>query len=166
MGVKMPANSSSRFEGGYTLVELIVAVLVFSIMFVSLYMGIAFGFGVSRSERENLRATQIILERMEGIRLFNYDQLSDTSLNPLTFTKTYYPQASGGQSQGITYTGTVSVVSGVTLDPTATYSADMKKITVQLNWVSGGVARSRTVSTYSARNGIQNYIISTNKPGS
>lgn len=162
MGVKISTRSNSRYARGYTLVEVIIAVAIVAVMFVSLYLGIAFGFGVSRSERENLRATQIILERMEGIRLFRYDQLSDTNLNPTTFTRTYYPQASGNQSQGITYIGTVNVVSNITLDPVAGYSTDMKKVTVTLNWVSSGVPRSRTISTYAAKNGIQNYIVSTN----
>jgi len=97
MGEKITTGSSSRFELGYTTMEVVIAVFIMSIMFISLYAGITFGFGVSRTERENLRATQIILERMEGIRLFRFDQLSDTNLNPLTFSRTYYPQASGGQ---------------------------------------------------------------------
>jgi Tfp pilus assembly protein PilE len=162
MGENITTDSTYRFERGYTTVEVIVAVLIMSVMFVSLYAGISFGFGVSRTERENLRATQIIMERMEGIRLFRFDQLSDTNLNPATFTRTYYPQASGGQSQGITYNGTVTVDTNITLDPSATYSAVMKKITVQLNWVSEGVPRTRIISTYASQNGIQNYIMSTN----
>jgi type II secretory pathway pseudopilin PulG len=162
MGIKMPTSSRSRSERAFTLVEVVFAAAITSVMFVSLYLGIAFGFRVSRSERENLRATQIILERMEGIRLFRFDQLSDTNLNPLTFTKTFYPNASGSQSQGITYNGSVTVDTNVTLDPTANYSSAMKKVTIQLNWVSEGVPRSRSISTYAAQNGIQNYIVSTN----
>jgi prepilin-type N-terminal cleavage/methylation domain-containing protein len=162
MGLEMRTNFSSRFDRGFTLVEVVFAVAITAVMFVALYLGIAFGFRVSRSERENLRATQIIMERMEGIRLFRFDQLSDTTLNPTTFTRTYYPQASGAQSQGITYNGTVTVNTNITLDPSATYSSVMKKITVQLNWVSEGVARSRSISTYASQNGIQNYIMSTN----
>jgi len=162
MGLKIRTNSSSRWQRGYTLVEVVIAVAILAVMFVALYTGIAFGFRVTRSERENLRATQIILERMEGIRLFRFDQLSDTNLNPTTFTRTYYPQATGNQSQGITYTGTVTVDTNITLDPSVTYSSAMKKITVQLNWVSEGTPRTRSISTYASQNGIQNYIVSTN----
>lgn len=158
----MPIRSRVRAEHAFTLVEVIIAVAIMAVMFVSLYLGIAFGFRVSRSERENLRATQIILERMEGIRLFRFDQLTDTNLNPLTFTKTYYPDALGGQSQGITYNGTVTVDTNITLDPPASYGSQMEKVTVQLSWVSEGVPRSRSISTYVSRNGIQNYIMSTN----
>jgi len=162
MGLEKRTKLSSRIESGYTIVEVVIAVAVLSVMFVALYAGIAFGFRVTRSERENLRATQIILERMEGIRLFRFDQLSDTNLNPLAFSQTYYPQASGNKSQGITYNGTVTIDTNITLDPPANYSSVMKKITVQLNWTSEGVPRSRSISTYASQNGIQNYIISTN----
>ena len=162
MGIETPTRSSSRLQRAYTLVEVVIAVAITAVMFVALYLGIAFGFRVSRSERENLRATQIILERMEGIRLFRYDQLSDTSLNPLTFTRDYYPQASGSQSKGITYRGTVTIETNITMDPAANYSSGIKKVTVQLNWVSEGVPRTRSISTYASQNGIQNYIMSTN----
>ena len=162
MDLNMKTSLNARSQRAFTLVEVIIAVAVMSVMFVSLYLGIAFGFRVSRSERENLRATQIILERMEGIRLFRYDQLSDTNLNPATFTKTYYPDASSGQSQGITYNGTVTVTTNITLDPAANYSANMSKITVQLNWISEGVPRTRSITTFASMNGIQNYIVSTN----
>jgi hypothetical protein len=161
MDTKIRANLGS--EQAYTIVEVVFASAIIAILFVTLHMGIAFGFSVSRAERENLRATQIILERMEGIRLFTFDQVSDTALNPTTFTKSYYPAALGGQSPGITYTGRVTVVPNITLDPTATYSADMKKVTVQLDWVSSNVHRTRSLSTYVARNGIQNYVVSTNQ---
>ena len=162
MDLNVKTRPRVRSLRAFTLVEVIIAVAVMSVMFVSLYLGIAFGFRVSRSERENLRATQIILERMEGIRLFRYDQLTDTNLNPPTFSKTYYPDASGGLSQGITYNGTVTVTTNITLDPAASYSANMGEITVQLSWVSEGVPRTRSISTYASMNGIQNYIVSTN----
>ncbi len=154
-------SRSSRFRGvqtAFTLIEVVVAVAIIAVMFVTLYLGISFGFATTRFERENLRATQIILERMEGFRLMSWTQISDVGYNPVTFTSTYYPSAGGGQSQGIVYTGTVTIVDGPTLDPAASYSGDMKKITVTVNWASGSVQRSRTLNTYIARNGLQNYI--------
>ena len=162
MDVKTRAISGN--QAAYTLVEVVFASAIIALLFVTVHLGIAFGFSVSRAERENLRATQVILERMEGIRLFTFDQLSDANLNPTSFTKSYYPPSLGGQSPGITYTGTVTIASSITLDPPATYSDDMKKITVQLDWNSSNVHRTRSLTTYAARNGIQNYVISTNQP--
>jgi hypothetical protein len=145
-------------QRAFTLAEAMIGVAVVVVMFISLYIGISFGFAVTRFDRENLRATQIILERMEGIRLFTFTQVSDTALNPPAFTNYFYPLASGSQSQGTTYFGTMTVEGNITMNPPATYSTNLKKITVTLNWTSGNVPRTRTMSTYVGRHGAQNYI--------
>ena len=159
MKIKLPRTPSSRlFQCAYTLTEVVIAVAIVSVMFVSLYVGISFGFSVTQLDRENLRATQIILERMEGLRLFTFDQVSQPVLNPRTFTNYFYPLASGGQSKGITYFGTVTVSNGVALNPAATYGDRLKKVTVTVRWTSGDVTRNRTMTTYVGKHGLQNYI--------
>ena len=134
-----------------------IAVLIIGIVFVSLYLGISFGFGVTQLEREDVRATQIMLQRMEGIRLFTWDQLTNTALNPPTFQERFYPGTGNGTARGVTYTGTVAVTD-ITLTPTATYADRMKQVTVTVQWVSGRVPRTRSLTTYAAKNGIQRYI--------
>lgn len=158
MKIALPTNVNfDRSRSAFTLAEVMIAVAVIAVMFVSLYAGISFGFSVTDFERQNLRATQIMLQRLEGIRLLNWNQLTDTSLNPTTFYERYYPASGTNIANGITYTGAVQVVDA-TLDPLPSYSAQMKKITVQVTWQSGSVLRKRTVSTYSSRYGLQNYI--------
>ena len=76
-------------KSAYTLAEVLIAVTIIAILFVSLYRGIAFCFDATRAERENLRATQVILRRMEGIRLFNWNQITNTALNPPIFYEEY-----------------------------------------------------------------------------
>src|SRR5215813_10376978 len=89
-----------------TLAEVTVGVAVLAVMMVSLYGGMAGGFAITQLSRENLRGTQIMLERMEGIRLFNWNQLNySNSLLAASFTNSYYPLATNGQSKGITYSG-------------------------------------------------------------
>src|SRR6266481_414088 len=85
----------------YTLVEVIVCVALIIILFVSLYGGMSSGFAVTQTSRENLRATQIMLEYMEGIRLYNWDQLTSSNWIPTSFTNYYYPLASANESKGI-----------------------------------------------------------------
>ena len=160
MKSRLSWNQSSRHgEFAFTLVEVVVCVAIVGVVFVSLYAGIFFSFAVTRSERENLRATQVILQRMEGIRLFNWNQITDTNLNPSTFLEQYVPASAGVPASGVMYTGQVAVTS-VTLDPPATYSANMKKFTVTVTWSSGNVLCTRSASTYVAKYGIQNYIYS------
>ena len=38
------------------------------------------------------------------------------------------------------------------------YSDDMKMAVITLNWQTGSLQRSRSFTTYIARNGLQNYI--------
>jgi len=120
------------------------------------------GFALTQGSRENLRATQIMLEYMEGIRLYNWDQLTQSNWIPSTFVRYYYPLAdtNSGESQGIPYYGTVTIVTNPVLNPTAVYSANMASITVNVNWTNAGYPHGRTMTTYVARNGIQNYVYS------
>jgi hypothetical protein len=143
----------------YTLVEVVIGAAIFGITFVSLYAGMSGGFAVTQLSRENLRATQIILERMEGVRLFNWNQLCYSNMIPGRFTNYYYPLAASGESKGIVYHGTM-VVTNANLNPGATYSNQMRQITVTVNWESGGVPRTRTMTSYSSQNGMQNYVYS------
>ena len=56
---------------------------------------------------------------------------------------------------GIVYHGTVTI--GPVPVPAA-YSSDMRMVTVGLNWKTGSLNRSRSFTTYIARNGLQTYI--------
>jgi hypothetical protein len=141
----------------YTLMEVVMAVALLAIMMISLYGGITSGFAVVQLARENLRSTQIMLERMEGIRLYRWDQLVYSNMIPSTFTAYYYPLAASGESKGIAYNGTM-VVTNANLSPAATYGANMRLITVTLAWNSGNVRRTRSMSTYVSKNGVQNYV--------
>src|SRR5215831_4668811 len=114
----------------YTLVEVVICVALMVICFVSLYGGMSTGFALTQGSRENLRATQIMLEYMEGIRLFNWNQLLYSNWIPSTFTNYYYPLAAPGESQGIPFYGTVTVTPNPALNPTAWYSTNMAAVTV------------------------------------
>ena len=141
----------------FTLAEVMVGIMVISLMGLSLYAGMTMGFQVTQLSRENLRATQIMLDSMEGIRLFNWNQLVYSNWIPATFTEYYYPLTNGLESHGITYKGTMSVTN-VTLSPAASYSANMRALVVSVTWTNSGKQRVRTMTTYSARDGIQNYV--------
>jgi len=53
----------------YSFIELLVAMAVLGVMFVSLYSGFSAGFAIIELARENLRATQILQEKMETTSL-------------------------------------------------------------------------------------------------
>lgn len=151
-------------ERAYTFAEVSIATALILTVFTSLYAGMSSGFAYTQVLRENLRATQIMVERMEGIRLYNWDtQLNSNKFLPSAFTAYYYPSIGGtGVNSGVCYTGTLSV-SSVALSPTPSYANDMREIMVTVQWVSqfgpnNTLVRTRRMRTYVARYGLQNYI--------
>src|SRR6185369_1468824 len=94
-----------------------MGVMIMSIMFVTLYAGFTQGFGVVQTSRENLRATQILQQYSELIRLYTWDQLTNgtTIPNPFVTNWTFYPIGSPG-SQGVVYTGSLTVANALILE--------------------------------------------------
>ena len=155
------ARHFPRNQRAFTFVEVMVATGISLFMFISLYVAIASGVGTIQVARENVRATQIMINRMEGIRLFRWDQLTNTALLPTNFTETFYPDATGG-NQGFTYTGAISIAPAGLASPASSYSTNMYQITIQVDWQSTGPPHTRQMSTYCAKYGIQNYVWTSN----
>ena len=127
-----------------------VGMAVLGIVFVGLYSGMVYGFKLIGMARENLRATQILQERFEGIRLYNWDQLNDATFVTPTFQVPFYPNQSNYFFQG---TVTVAVPAY-----SQKYTNDMRLVTIQLTWTNGTTRCSRDVSSIIARYGLQNYV--------
>jgi len=139
----------------FTLVDALFAMAVAGVMFLALYAGLAFGFRIIKMSRENTRATQIMLEKMETIRLYKWEQVTNTGFIPTnTFLVPYY--SIGGTNTSLMYTGRVSIQpSGLPW----TYADDMRRVTVRIDWSSmGGTNRTRTMTTFVTRNGMQSYV--------
>ena len=138
--------------------EVMMGIAIMAVMFVSLYVGISGGFQVTRVAREDLRATQIMLERMEGVRLYNWDQLCYSNFIPTKFTNYYYPLGmASGTNPGVQYRGTFTITN-VNMSPSATYSTNMRLVKVTLEWDTGSLTRKRSMSTLATRYGVQNYV--------
>jgi type II secretory pathway pseudopilin PulG len=142
-----------KSDSAFSLIEVVVAVGLAGIMFVSLYAGISSGFAVVQLARENLRGTQILQEKMETLRLYTWEQLTTVGFIPTNFTDVFY--ATTQSASGLTYTGMVSIASAPV---TEAYSNDLKQITVRVTWTSANVLREREMTTFVSRYGLQNYI--------
>lgn len=151
----------------FSIVEALVASCFIAILFVALYGGITAGFGALNASRENLRATQMLIDKAETLRLYSWDQISSfgssTSYIPSTFSESFYPAttnysdstvSTNGAGSGFTYYGVVSTVNSGLAE---NYSNAMKRVTITINWTNG-VARSQTLTTFVGQYGIQNYI--------
>src|SRR5436190_11119096 len=104
--MKIPQNNTPCPAAGFTLVENVVALTIVAIMLTSLYGGFASGFSTVRTSRESQRATQIMLSKLEGIRVCNFDQLSNPVYNPATWTESFDPKDQATGAGGVVYTGT------------------------------------------------------------
>ena len=138
----------------FSLAEVSVGVAILGTVFAALLTGFANGMFTMQMARENLRATQIMLEKMETIRLYSWDQINSNGYIASTFTSKYDPQAPSDH-QGVTYAGTMLITNA----PLSTsYASNMKLVVVTLNWKTANLNRTRQFKSYVSRYGMQDYI--------
>src|SRR5262249_44134136 len=142
---------------GFTLTEVLVAVLILGVMVTPLFTGLAFAFSGVQEMRDNLRATQIIVQRMESLRLAPYKTLQDAAAYPTNSTEYYSPSGQSSGKGGTTYALTYNWALGPSSLPPS-YRSNMMLVTVTASWKSGNVQRSRSMQSYVARYGIQKYV--------
>ena len=139
-----------------TTVEVAMGVAIMGILFVSLFSGVTMTTATTRLAREDLRATQVLLDRIEGIRLFDWAQLVySNNFCPRTFTSSYYPVANSAGATGATYYGTLTITN---TSLSAGYTNQLCAITVSVIWTNSGIPHKRSMTTYQAQYGMQNYI--------
>lgn len=141
-----------RRLAAFSLIEVIIGMALIAVVLGALLTSFTTGFFTLHMARENLRATQVMLEKMETIRLYSWSQINQPGFIPNNFTAFYDPQST---NSGVVYSGTLTW-SAVPL--AVPYANQMTQLTVRVNWQTGGLQRSRTFSTYIARNGLQSYI--------
>ncbi|SRR6266566_743894 len=151
----MKIRCGKQNQEGTTLVDVIMAVGIIAIMCLGLVGSLSYGFYTMGTTRENQRATQIMLETVETIRLYNWSQVNSNGFIPSTFSGVYDPQAPVGQ-QGITYYGTITTGNANVGGPAV--NTNLMLMNVTMNWTNRGIAHVRRASTFIARDGIQNYV--------
>ena len=156
MKIKLSLLSRLRRKvAAFSLVEAVVGMGLLGTVVGALLSGFTTGFFTMQMARENLRATQIMLEKMETIRLYSWEQITQTNpaFIPATFEEKYDPHSTN--NPGITYYGTMTITNAPI---NATYKNDMKLVTVTVRWKTGQIARQREFSSYIARYGLQDYV--------
>jgi len=151
----MKLRYSANPETASTLTEVVCAVSILAIAMAGLMGALANGFFSVQMTRENQRATQILIERTEMARLYNWDQVTTNSYILTNFIAAYDPQSPSGG--GLYYTGRVEVAS-LPFTPVPNYNTNMRQLTVTLDWETKGIARSRSITTLLGRDGLQNYV--------
>ena len=155
------STKTRKASVGFTLVETLVAILVAAIMLSAHYLAFASGFALMTVTREDLRASQIMIKRMESIRLSGYTQLTDPTKYPATATEYYDEIGKTNGHGGVAYTVSYSAIPGSATYLTGlppSYRTNVTEVTVGVSWKSGTAMRSRSMRTYVARYGIEKYV--------
>jgi prepilin-type N-terminal cleavage/methylation domain-containing protein len=139
----------SRRKEGYTLIEVLFAILIAAITASVLFTAFDNGFALLRTTREDLRATQILLQKTEAIRAMPWANLPAAT----TFQETYFPQ---GTNQGTLYYGTISYITPANMP--AAYQNQVELVTISLFWTNylgqTAVPHSRQMQTLYAQYGM------------
>jgi type II secretory pathway pseudopilin PulG len=153
MNIKVYARHAKAF----TIVEVMMSTIIIGIAAAGLLACFHGSFLIMRFARENQRATQVLVERAEALRVFNWTQVTNGSIPP--FTNDFYSYTSNNtQGPGPTYSVAVALVPLTSL--AATYQTNMFEVDITVQWTNSmdNIPHTRVLSTYVARDGIQNYV--------
>src|SRR5713101_1081150 len=98
-----------------------------------------------------------MVQEIEDVRLYKWSQVTNSTYLKQNFTNWYVPP-----SGKPLYVGLITVTNAPTSIP-ADYRNSMKQVTVTLYWTNyahgstNPIVRSKTMQTYVARYGMQNY---------
>jgi len=152
-------------RSAFTLIELLIGVSIAAVVYAAVFCGVSTSFRMLNDSRDTLRATQILVSHMEGIRLeaWNSQQLFNTNYVPLTFVEYFYPNGlSSTTNLGTYYGGTLTITTNPTMSSTPSYSSNLALVTATVTWTNGATGvtnvHTRSMSTYVAQYGLQTYV--------
>lgn len=136
------------------MVEVVVAVAIIAITFAGFYLNLSQGFATMDESRENLRATQILGQQMEIIRLYTWSEINSNGFIPASFTAPFNPLATQS-TNGPVYTARITITNTAM---TESYASNHVLVTVTLNWTSANnISHTRQMSTIVSQYGLHNY---------
>src|SRR2546425_9959614 len=110
MKIKLLQRWSGTFAqasiAAFTLLEGMVSLGVGGIALIALYAGFTYGYAPIDVTRQDLRATEIILQRLERTRLCSFNTITNSTINPPTTVEYYDPPDQTTGSGGVPYTVT------------------------------------------------------------
>ena len=148
-------SKGETLEPGFTIVEAAIGMGVVGMTAIALFSGLSTGFLSMQIARENLRATQILMEKTEMIRLYSWDQVITPGFIPSSFVDYYDPQSGSTNELGLTFIGSIDITN---VPFASDYSANMRQLTVTVTWHNDTVPRTRSYTTFVSQNGLQTYI--------
>jgi len=148
-------RKKSGITSGVSLIEVVIAVCVVGMVAGGLMGAISCGFTMIARTRENQRATQVMLEKVETLRLYSWSQINSNGFVPVKFSELLNPSDSGKKDAAMIQ-GTMSIGK---FPYTTSYSNSLRQVTLTLEWRgAGNLRRTRHLTTFIAKDGMQNYV--------
>lgn len=153
-------TNKRRACAAFTLIEVMVGAGLLGIMMAAFFAALGSGMAIINTARQDLRATQILTQKTEAVRLCTWSQLASL---PASFQDHYYSDGTTNSTPGVTYYGTISVGPATNCIPsTASYSDKIDLVTIGLVWTNyygaHAMVHSRQTQTLVAYYGLVNYI--------
>jgi type II secretory pathway pseudopilin PulG len=142
---------------GFSLVEAVVGMALLGLVCMALFSGLFNSTFSVHLARENLRATQLMAEKLDTIRLYGWKQLTNETYIKESFNLPLHPPdpLSPPQTNSAVYEGAIYIESAPI---TEVYGKDLRLVTVELKWKTGELERHRSMSTLVSRYGTYKYI--------
>ncbi len=154
--------SAALAERGYACSE-VVAAMAILVLAVALFGLFAPGLGIIRCAGQNLRASQILMQKAEGLSLFPDRQARELNRHsqPL-FVEPHDSPTGASQCSDVLYAGYVSTPVLTAGSPASIPHSHMRPVTLTLQWTNyvgaKPVVTKREVQARLARNGMPKYI--------
>ena len=154
------AVTSPARTRGFSLVEAVVGLALLGLVCMALFSGLCNSTFSVQLTRENLRATQVMTERLDTIRLYSWKQLTNDNFvaqieRPFTVPLHAPDPLSPPRTNSAVFNGAIYIESAPI---TEVYGKDMRLVTVELKWKTGRLERNRSMSTLVSRYGTYKYI--------
>ncbi len=159
--MKLCPKSEHFTVRGTSLVEVMIGMGVLGIVLISIFASFTFGFSIVKISRDELRATQILNEQMERIRLYTWDQV----VKQTNFVKSDF-NAPLGFTGPVFFTGKITITNAQFYESTSNsfapltevYAKNLRQVIVSLTWTNNNLRRTREAKTFISHYGLQNYV--------
>ena len=152
-------DAHARGRRAFSLLEVSVAMGLIGITLVAMLGSLNWVVSCVQWARESARATQLMEEKLDTLRLYSWEQLNTPGFISTNFIATFSILENGAAvpayGNGLIYTGAVTIGSAPL---TEAYGSQVKLVTVSLRWSSGHRQRLAQMSTFVAQYGMQSFV--------
>jgi hypothetical protein len=145
---------SARGQSGFSIVEAMIGFFLLGVVTAALFGGFSFGFNSIKLSQEEVRADQILVQKLETLRMYNFTNVIKPGFI-LTNSTAYYSISNA--AHGVTYTVQMNVDPFVPSATPEAYSNTLRQVTANVSWFSEGMNHTRTMRTLVSTNGIATY---------